>query len=158
LQPKVTSTALRVIQPAGALPVYELLGFKKMPLYGAVCDDPKLDFFQNAASWINQVMTALGSNTDSIVRTEKNVGELSGWQLYLQRALRQVNIDTGQEAEGRLAMIAEVSHGNHYMTAVGLGCNKKQMVRASNLALAYTAVRYMAPRFGTALSRPSCSK
>jgi len=146
LQPKVTSTALRVIQPAGALPVYELLGFKKMPLYGAVCDDPKLDFFQNAASWINQVMTALGSNTDSIVRTEKNVGELSGWQLYLQRALRQVNIDTGQEAEGRLAMIAEVSHGNHYMTAVGLGCNKKQMVRASNLALAYTAVRYMAPQ------------
>jgi len=32
------------------------------------------------------------------------------------------------------------------MTAIGLGCNKKQMTRASNLALAYTAVRYFPPQ------------
>lgn len=107
-------------------------------LYAVACDDPKEMCFQNATNLMQEALHLQGEeDSNSIERKDGQLDEDAAWPIELLNVLRSIDEKAG--APWRLFSMASVKHGPHRgLQAVGIGSTQKKLLRASNLALAFT--------------------
>lgn len=107
-------------------------------LYAVACDDPKDVCFQIASNLMQEALHLQGEeDSNGIERKDGQLDEDAAWPSALLNVLRSIDDQAG--APWRLFSMASVKHGPHGgLQAVGIGSTQKKLVRASNLALAFT--------------------
>lgn len=120
-----------------AVQVHVVPGLATGPIVTIVCDDPQAHFFQMSALLAQEALQLPNTLSDGVSRVEGQLDQ-KDWSPQLLQAL--TTIDAGH---WRLFTIATVSQGPLAgRMAVGMGSNKARLTRASNLALAVTALRF----------------
>lgn len=110
-------------------------------LYGVICDDHKLECFQQAACLMQEALELQCEDASGAVeRKDGQLDEKTVWPTEFLDALSAIDAKDGDP--WRLFSVATVKCGSHSgMRAVGIGSNQSRLKRASNLALAFTVAR-----------------
>lgn len=128
-----------------AIDAFEVPGDAPWPMIVVICDDPQAPLFQTSVAIAQEALQLPGTVSDSVSRSD---GRLDSNDIGLppQTFEALLTIDAGQ---WRLFTVAAVRAGPcSGLVALGMGSNQVRLKRASNLALAFCALRFgpLAPR------------